>query len=376
MLTASNPDQAFQRCQQLAERYLNDFGIEKAFDLNPDRFETLSAQAPHVFGDLSKCMWDETVTEALSSLACEQGLEAKKTLLFEGGVLNLTENRRVEHVLLRKQGISALTQMLELAEQVRESYPTVTDVVHLGIGGSSLGPELAVDALKEFKSTPINLHFVSNIDGAQLHRLFKKLNPETTLIVAVSKSWSTLETLENLKLALKWLNEGGVSDPGSKVVAITAQPEKAKAFGVNQIIDFSEGIDGRFSIWSGVGFALALSIGRDGFDAFLAGACEMDVHFESADTNKNLRTLLGFLDVWNHAFLGYASRCVVPYTEQLRLLPAYLQQLEMESNGKSANLSGGMVKTPTAPVVWGSVGTTSQHAFFQCLHQGTAVVPV
>lgn len=367
---------AIDNCKILAREYLSGFNISKAFEMQPERFNALSVQAPYIFGDLSKCMWDEDVISALDNLAYEQRLGDKKALLFQGGVLNTTENRRVEHVWLRAQGVSVLEAMLDKAEQVRQSYPAITDVLHLGIGGSSLGPELAVDALQQFANTPIRIHFVSNIDGAQLHRIFSQLNPATTMVVAVSKSWSTLETLENLKFSMQWLGDAGITNPGSHVLAITAKPEKAKLFGVDQIVDFSEGIGGRFSIWSGVGFALAVSIGRAQFEDFLAGAREMDLHFQVAPPRENLPLLLGYLDVWNHAFLEYASRCVVPYTESLKLLPAYLQQLEMESNGKSASLLGGRVSTPTAPVVWGGVGTTSQHAFFQCLHQGTGGVPV
>lgn len=365
-----------ENCKILAREYLSNFNISKAFKTQPERFNALSVQAPYIFGDLSKCMWDEDVISALDDLAYGQRLNDKKELLFEGGVLNTTEHRRVEHVWLRAQGVSALEAMLEKAEQVRQSYPAVTDILHFGIGGSSLGPELAVDALQQFANTPIRIHFVSNIDGAQLHRIFSQLNPATTTVVAVSKSWSTLETLENLKLSMQWLRDAGIANPGSHVLAITAKPEKAKLFGVGQIVDFSEGIGGRFSIWTGVGFALAVSIGRAQFEDFLTGAREMDLHFQVAPPRGNLPLLLGYLDVWNHAFLEYTSRCVVPYTESLKLLPVYLQQLEMESNGKSASLLGGRVSTPTAPVVWGSVGTTSQHAFFQCLHQGTGVVPV
>lgn len=367
---------AIDNCKMLARQYLGNFNISKAFEAQSERFKALSVQAPHIFGDLSKCMWDEDVISALDELAHEQRLNDKKALLFEGGVLNTTEQRRVEHVWLRAQGVSALEAMLEKAEQVRQSYPAVTDILHLGIGGSSLGPELAVDALKQFANTPIRIHFVSNIDGAQLHRIFSQLNPATTTVVAVSKSWSTLETLENLKLSMQWLSDAGISKSGSHVLAITAKPEKAKLFGVDQIVDFSEGIGGRLSIWSGVGFILAVSIGRAQFEEFITGAREMDLHFQAASPRENLPLLLGYLDVWNHAFLQYPSRCVVPYTESLKLLPAYLQQLEMESNGKSASLLGGWVSTPTAPVVWGGVGTTTQHAFFQCLHQGTDVVPV
>lgn len=365
-----------ENCKILAREYLSNFNISKAFKTQPERFNALSVQAPYIFGDLSKCMWDEDVISALDDLAYAQRLNDKKELLFEGGVLNTTEHRRVEHVWLRAQGVSALEAILEKAEQVRQSYPAVTDILHFGIGGSSLGPELAVDALQQFANTPIRIHFVSNIDGAQLHRIFSQLNPATTMVVAVSKSWSTLETLENLKLSIQWLSDAGIANPGSHVLAITAKPEKAKLFGVDQIVDFSEGIGGRFSIWSGVGFALAVSIGRAKFEEFITGAREMDAHFQEAPSRKNLPLLLGYLDLWNHAFLQYASRCVVPYTESLNLLPAYLQQLEMESNGKSASLLGGWVRTPTAPVVWGGVGTTTQHAFFQCLHQGTGVVPV
>lgn len=367
---------AIDNCKVLARRYLSNFNISKAFEAHPERFNALSVQAPYIFGDLSKCMWDEDVISALDNLAHEQRLHDKKALLFQGGVLNTTENRRVEHVWLRAQGVSVLKAMLDKAEQVRQSYPAITDVLHLGIGGSSLGPELAVDALQQFSNTPILIHFVSNIDGAQLHRIFSQLNPATTMVVAVSKSWSTMETLENLKLSMQWLSDGGITNPGSHVLAITAKPEKAKLFGVDQIVDFSEGIGGRFSIWSGVGFALAVLIGRAQFEDFLTGAREMDLHFQVAPPRENLPLQLGYLDVWNHAFLGYASRCVVPYTDSLKLLPAYLQQLEMESNGKSASVLGGRVSTLTAAVVWGGVGTTTQHAFFQCLHQGTGVVPV
>ncbi|MFA7664822.1 MAG: glucose-6-phosphate isomerase [Burkholderiaceae bacterium] len=405
-------EQAWRALEALVPHYRDRFDLRQAFDDDPARFDRLSLRAPHIFSDLSKQLWDVEVLERLVALAEACGLPQRRAELFAGRVVNPTENRPALHVRLRKLAgslpvpgadsgaqpsggsraafmenalngelagldplVRGLADMLALAEAVR-ARDDIDDVIHIGIGGSGVGPELSVEALRSFHSARQRLHFVANMDGHDLAEKLARVDPQRVLFVAASRSWSTAETLLNTRTALRWLSESGVADPGGRFVAITGRPDAARALGIERILDIPEGIGGRFSLWSAVGLPLAIAIGASGFAELLAGAADMDEHFEQAPLADNLPVRLGLIDVWHASLLGFASRCVVPYHHGLRRLPAYLQQLEMESNGKRVRTDGSPVERVTTPVLWGGVGSNDQHAFFQWLHQGTQRAPV
>jgi glucose-6-phosphate isomerase len=257
------------------------------------------------------------------------------------------------------------------------AFGDVTGVLHIGIGGSVLGPELLVDALGR-RSARLDVRFLSNIDGAAFDEAVKALDPATTLVVAASKSFTTLETLANIDAARQWLRGANVLDPDGRIIAVTARPEAALEAGIDEsrILQFGEGVGGRYSLWSSVGLTAALALGWDAFEALLEGAAEMDRHFRFAEAVANIPLLAAFTDRLYVEQLGCQTRGVFAYDERLRLLPFYLQQLEMESNGKSGTAEGKPIGQPTAPVTWGGTGTDAQHAVFQLLHQGTVLVPV
>ena len=365
--------------------YRDDFDLRRAFAEQPGRFDTLSFMAPHVRADLSRNLWDTVILQELNTLALASGLPAQRAALLDGGVVNTTENRPALHACLRLQAaapsssgsdavLQGLHQMLELAETLRAD-PGIDDVVHIGIGGSGLGPEMALQALRPFHDAHQRVHVVSNLDGHDLQQVLQGLDAARTLFVVASKSWSTTETLRNASSALSWCRAAGMDDPASRFVAVTSRPDLARQAGMGRVLHMPQGLGGRFSLWSAVGLPLAVAIGAQRFRDLLQGAAEMDLHFAQAPLACNLPVNLGLLDVWYSSFLRLESRCLVPYHHGLRRLPAYLQQLEMESNGKRVRIDGSQVDYPTTPVLWGEVGSNSQHAFFQCLHQGTRRVP-
>jgi glucose-6-phosphate isomerase len=257
------------------------------------------------------------------------------------------------------------------------AFGHVTGLLHIGIGGSVLGPALLVDALGR-QASSLEVRFLSNIDGAAFDDAVKPLDPATTLVIVASKTFTTLETLTNLEAARDWLQAAGVEDPDGRLIAVTAKPEAALAQGIDEsrILQFGEGVGGRYSLWSSVGVTAALALGWDAFEALLEGAAEMDRHFRFAEPAQNMPLLAAFADRLYVEELGCQTRAIFAYDERLRLLPFYLQQLEMESNGKSATTDGKAVEQPTAPVTWGGTGTDAQHAVFQLLHQGTVLTPV
>jgi glucose-6-phosphate isomerase len=278
----------------------------------------------------------------------------------------------VDLATARRQRMRALVDAIEAG-----AFGDVTGILHIGIGGSVLGPELLVDALGRHSSTLI-VRFLSNIDGAAFDDAVKLLDPATTLVVVASKTFTTLETLTNLDAARAWLRGAGVEDPDGRLIAVTAKPEAALGQGIDEtrILQFGEGVGGRYSLWSSVGVTAALALGWDAFEALLEGAAEMDRHFRFAEPAANIPLIAAFADRLYAEQLGCQSRALFAYDERLRLLPFYLQQLEMESNGKSVTKDGRPVGHPTAPVTWGGTGTDAQHAVFQLLHQGTVLVPV
>jgi glucose-6-phosphate isomerase len=268
-----------------------------------------------------------------------------------------------------------LDAMLAFAEAVRADAG-ITDVVNIGIGGSDLGPQMAVLALDEFVTPAKRFHFVSNVDGHELNAVLKKVKPESTLFLVASKTFTTIETMTNAQSAKAWFQAQGGRDIARHFAALTTNVAAANAFGITTTFGFWDWVGGRYSVWSAIGLPLAIAIGANGFREFLAGAHAMDEHFRTAPLAQNLPVRLGLLDVWYRNFHGFTSRSVAPYHSALKRYPAYLQQLEMESNGKRVDASGAALPYGTSPVVWGEPGTNGQHAYFQMLHQGTDVVPV
>nr|WP_295079744.1 glucose-6-phosphate isomerase [uncultured Roseateles sp.] len=363
------------------------FDVREAFAAQgAQRFADWSFQAPEVFADLSKNRIDAATLDLLLQLARDVGLESQREALFAGAPINLTEGRAVLHTALRApagQGLfsdevqSSLAAMLAFAESVRaQAKSGITDVVHIGIGGSDLGPAMVVGALQSYTQPGLKLHFVSNVDGHDLAPVLRDLKPASTLFVIASKTFTTQETLANAQAAKAWFLANGGSDIAKHFVATSSNVAAAAAFGISTTFGFWDWVGGRYSLWSVIGLPIAIAIGAENFRALLAGAHAMDEHFAQAPLAQNLPVLLGLLDVWYRNFHGFSSRSVAPYHQGLKRLPAYLQQLEMESNGKGVDREGQTLPYATSPVVWGEAGTNGQHAYFQMLHQGTDVIPV
>ena len=363
------------------------FDLRQAFAADASRFAALSLEAPEVFADLSKNLVDTHTWGLLADLARECGVEARRDAMLAGEPVNVTEDRAVLHTALRTpptpdDAISAEVQrelhaMLAFAERVRDTAASgICDVVNIGIGGSDLGAQMAVPALDAFAHPGLRMHFVSNVDGHDIAPVLRRLRPAETLFVVASKTFTTQETLANAQAAKAWFLAQGGTDVRRHFVATTTNVAAAAAFGIGTTFGFWDWVGGRYSMWSAVGLPIALAIGAEHFRALLAGAHAMDRHFAEAPVERNLPMRLALLDVWYRNFHGFASRNVAPYHQGLRRLPAYLQQLEMESNGKCVDLAGEPLPFATSPVVWGEPGTNGQHAFFQMLHQGTDVVPV
>jgi len=370
--------------------------LRQAFASDKERFTRLSQTAPHVFADLSKNLLDTRTEALLVQLAQECGVEAHRDAMFAGEAINNTENRAVMHWLLRYPALapvnhaqsaiknianeltqvhSTLDAMLAYAQTVRDDA-AITDVVNIGIGGSDLGPQMAVLALDAFAIAGKRFHFVSNVDGHELDSVLKKLKPENTLFLIASKTFTTIETMTNARSAKAWFAAQGGTDTARHFAALTTNVEAAQAFGISTTFGFWDWVGGRYSLWSAIGLPLAIAIGAEGFRAFLAGAHDMDEHFRTAPLARNLPMRLGLLDVWYRNFHGFTSRSIAPYHSALKRYPAYLQQLEMESNGKRVDALGEALPFATSPALWGEPGTNGQHAYFQMLHQGTDVVPV
>ncbi len=360
--------------------------LREAFARDPGRFDSFSLQAPGVFADLSKNLWDLNTRRLLTELAGECGLEARRDAMLAGAPVNTTEGRAVLHTALRAPRGAApfsdevhgvLDRMFDFAEQVRDTTASgIRHVVNIGIGGSDLGPQMVVPALDAYGHPGIQLHFVSNVDGHDITPVLRRLRPENTLFIIASKTFTTQETMANAAVARQWFLDQGGTDIGRHFVGTTTNLQAASAFGIHTTFGFWDWVGGRYSLWSAIGLAVAIAVGADNFRALLAGAHAMDQHFAKAPLEANLPVQLGLLDVWYRNFHRFASRSVAPYHQGLKRLPAYLQQLEMESNGKQVDLDGNLLPFGTSPVVWGEPGTNGQHAYFQMLHQGTDVIPV
>lgn len=364
--------------------------LEDLFAQDPARLDRLATRLDLPGGailfDWSKTHLDEARLAAFGRLAEATDFAGRREALLSGAVVNVTEGRAAEHTAQRGVGDEQAVEeaamfharMHGLIAAVHQgALGEIKHLIHIGIGGSALGPALVVDALAR-DGAMVDVHIVSNIDGCALEAAFEACDPATTLIAVASKTFTTTETMTNASSALAWLRENGVDDPYGRVVALTANPDAAVDWGVDEtrVLPFAESVGGRYSLWSSIGFPIALALGWPDFAEFLDGAAAMDAHFRDADGADNLPLRAAFADQYYTRIRGCQTRGVFAYDERLRLLPDYLQQLEMESNGKSVTLDGEPVEGPTAPITWGGVGTDAQHAVFQLLHQGTNLVPV
>ena len=374
----------------------NRFDLRSAFAMDAQRFDRFSQSAPHVFADLSKNLLDADVEALLLNLARQCGVQEHRDAMLAGDAINTTEQRAAMHWLLRYPPLApentaqaatknvavelvavhaTLGAVLAYAQTVRDDA-AITDVVNIGIGGSDLGPQMAVLALDAFATTGKRFHFVSNVDGHELDATLRRLKPESTLFLIASKTFTTIETMTNAHSAKAWFTAQGGTDTARHFAALTTNVAAANAFGISTTFGFWDWVGGRYSVWSAIGLPLAIAIGPQGFRDFLAGAHAMDEHFRTAPLESNLPVRLGLLDVWYRNFHRFTSRSIAPYHSAMKRWPAYLQQLEMESNGKQVDAGGSALPYATSPVLWGEPGTNGQHAFFQMLHQGTEVVPV
>ena len=356
------------------------------FDQDADRLSKLSLDVAGIHFDWSKTHLTTDAIAAFEALAKAQGLAAKREALFSGAAINVTEGRAVEHTAERGEGApdsvararSFHQRMRTLIDAIEaEALGPIRHILHVGIGGSALGPDLLIDALGR-DDKRYDVAIVANIDGVALEDAFARFDPAATLLVIASKTFTTTETILNATSTLQWMTEHGVEDPYGRVVALTAAPDKAVEWGVDEtrVLPFSESVGGRYSLWSSIGFPAALALGWDAFEELLEGAAEMDRHFRLTALHENAPALAAFADLYYTQVRHAETRATFAYDQRLKLLPSYLQQLEMESNGKGVTIDGDPVGRPTAPITWGGVGTEAQHAVFQLLHQGTHLVPV
>jgi glucose-6-phosphate isomerase len=383
----------------LSEQFATTPRIAELFATDAGRFQGFSAALDDLLIDYSKTSLTGPSRDALLAVARASGVEARRDAMFAGEAINTTENRAVLHTALRNRSgrpvamcgrdvmpdvLGELAKLSGFAEGVRSgaiassSGKPFTDVINIGIGGSDLGPAMATLALGPYHDGP-RLHFVSNVDGAHLADTLKTLDPATTLVIVASKTFTTIETMTNAASARRWIvaasGEGAVS---AHFAAVSTALDKVGTFGISpdRVFGFWDWVGGRYSIWSAIGLPLMIAIGSKNFEAFLGGAYAMDEHFRNAPLDTNLPVLLALVGIWHRDVAGYPTRALIPYDQRLARFPAYVQQLDMESNGKAVTRDGKPVARPTGPVVWGEPGTNSQHAFFQLIHQGTDVIPV
>ncbi|MDQ6434792.1 glucose-6-phosphate isomerase [Mesorhizobium sp. LHD-90] len=382
-----------------AHRAQNPADMRKAFADDPGRFGAFSLTDGDLMLDWSKCAVDAETMRLLEALARAGKVEERRAAMFAGEKINITENRAVLHTALRNplgtsvivDGVDVMPEvhavldaMQRFSDAVREGLvrgaagKRFTDVVNIGIGGSDLGPVMATLALAPYHDGP-RTHFVSNIDGAHMHDTLKGLDPASTLFIVASKTFTTVETMTNAETARRWIVDAlGKTAVPSHFAAVSTALDKVAAFGIapDRVFGFWDWVGGRYSLWGAIGLPIMIAVGAENFRAFLAGAHEMDRHFATAPLLENLPAVMGLVGFWHRVVCAYPARAVIPYDQRLLRLPAYLQQLDMESNGKAVTLEGGRVSTPTGPLVWGEPGTNGQHAFFQLLHQGTDFIPV
>ena len=398
MLPKINPENT-TAWKALNEHFANnDFELRTLFQYNPKRFDQFSVKRENYLFDFSKNLIDQKTFDLLLQLAEETQLKAAINAMFSGEKINETEKRAVLHTALRdfsdkeilvdgeniKPAIKkVLHQMKTFSEKVISgehkgfSGKEITDVVNIGIGGSDLGPVMVVSALKHFK-TRLNVHFVSNVDGNHIAEVVKNLNPETTLFIVASKTFTTQETMTNANSAKDWfLKAGKEEDVAKHFVALSTNIQAVKAFGIAEenAFEFWDWVGGRYSLWSAIGLSIVLAVGYENFENLLKGAHETDVHFQTADFKENVPVLMGLLGIWYRNFFDAGSYAILPYSQYLDRFAAYLQQADMESNGKSVDRNGEYVTYETGPIIWGEPGTNGQHAFYQLIHQGTELIP-
>jgi glucose-6-phosphate isomerase len=360
--------------------------LDELFTAEPGRLASLTFHVAGIYFDWSKTHLDAPIVGQAIERSEKMGFAKARDALFSGEIVNPSEERPATHVAERGSGSPEDVDLAAVRHQRTRAlvdaieagaFGDVTGILHIGIGGSLLGPALLVDALGRRRSK-LQVRFLSNIDGEAFDSAVAELDPATTLVVVVSKTFTTAETLMNMTAAVNWLGDAGIDDPEGRLIAVTAAPEAAVKAGIDdtRILQFGEGVGGRYSLWSAVGVSAALALGWDAFEELLEGAAEMDRHFRFSESAQNVPLLAAFADRLYTERLGCQTRAVFAYDERLRLLSSYLQQLEMESNGKSVTKDGKPVADPTAPVTWGGTGTDAQHAVFQLLHQGTVLVPV
>ncbi len=374
--------------------------LGEVFDTDPHRFAAFHATLDDLLFDYSKQRIFEDTLAQLFALAAAADVEGKREAMFRGDLVNPTERRAALHTALRNLEPTPVMvggrdvapdifaereRMLAFAADVREGRSRgglgqpFTDVVNIGIGGSDLGPAMATRALSSFGLPHLRCHFVSNVDGADLYDTLRGLDAARTLFIVSSKTFTTQETMTNARSARQWLTAAlGEAAVGDHFAAVSTNLAKVREFGIDgaRVFGFWDWVGGRYSIWSSIGLPLAISIGPENFKAFLQGGHDVDEHFRAAPLRENIPMLMGLLSVWNRNILGYATQAVIPYDQRLGRFPAYLQQLQMESNGKGVEIDGAPVAEATGSVVWGEPGTNGQHAFFQLIHQGTEIVPV
>jgi glucose-6-phosphate isomerase len=370
------------------------------FASDPKRFENYSLQFDDILFDYSKHRMNDETLPLLMQLAREAKIENWRDRMFSGEKINITENRAVLHTALRNRSNTpvlvddkdvmpevnaVLKQMRSFSEKVRSgewkgySGKAITDIVNIGIGGSDLGPVMVCDALKPYASPDLNIHFVSNIDGAHLMRALEKCNAETTLFIVASKTFTTQETMTNATSSRTWFLESAKDNAhvAKHFVALSTNAKAVQEFGIdiNNMFAFWDWVGGRYSLWSAIGLSIALYVGMDNFEALLTGAHEMDNHFKTAPLEQNMPVIMALIGIWYNNFFHVDTNAILPYDQGMARFPAYLQQADMESNGKFICRDGTRVKYKTGPVIWGEAGTNGQHAFYQLIHQGTQTVP-
>lgn len=399
IMTSRTSLSSWQQLEKHAKE-MNNEHMTTLFQHEPQRFEKFSLNLPGMLLDYSKNLLKDKTLELLFALVREVEIEKWRDRMFAGERINFTEDRAVLHTALRNrsktplilnkvnvtEAIEAeLSSMQNFVEQVRQgrwkgySGKRITDVVNIGVGGSNLGPQMVTEALKQYSDNSLNVHYVSNVDGTQIAEVLRPLNPEKVLFIVSSKTFTTTETMMNAKTAVKWLVSSLFDDKAvsKHFIAVTANKENALKFGIEKenIFNMWDWVGGRFSLWSAIGLPIALDLGFDKFIELLDGAHEMDLHFCQSELESNAPVILALLSVWNCTFLGAQSQAILPYDQSLHMLSAYLQQAEMESNGKSVDWDGKTIDYPTVPSIWGELGINGQHAFYQYLHQSNNVVP-
>ncbi len=398
MFPKINPEETQAWTDLQAHFEKNDFELRTLFQYNPNRFDEYSIKRENFLFDYSKNLIDAKTKELLLNLAEECQLKEAISAMFSGEKINETEGRAVLHTALRDfsekpilvdgenikpQIKKVLDQMKSFSEKVISgehkgfSGKEITDVVNIGIGGSDLGPVMVCSALKHFK-TRLNVHFVSNVDGNHIAEVLKNLNPETTLFIIASKTFTTQETMTNAESAKSWfLKAGKQEDVAKHFVALSTNIQSVKAFGIAEenILEFWDWVGGRYSLWSAIGLSIVLAVGYENFENLLKGAFDTDQHFQNADFSENIPVLMGLLGIWYRNFCGSSTYAILPYSQYLDRFAAYLQQGDMESNGKCVDRNGEFVQYETGPIIWGEPGTNGQHAFYQLIHQGTELIP-